>query len=27
VRGETGAPGFMRSATAPDISQFFERKI
>jgi N-acetylglucosaminyl-diphospho-decaprenol L-rhamnosyltransferase len=27
VRGETGAPGFMRSATASDISQFFERKI
>jgi N-acetylglucosaminyl-diphospho-decaprenol L-rhamnosyltransferase len=27
VRGETGAPGFMRSANASDISQFFERKI
>jgi N-acetylglucosaminyl-diphospho-decaprenol L-rhamnosyltransferase len=27
VRGETGAPGFMRSAKASDISQFFDRKI
>jgi GT2 family glycosyltransferase len=27
VRGETGAPGFMRSANASDISQFFERSL
>ena len=27
MRGETGAPGFMRSVNAWDITQFFERKI
>jgi N-acetylglucosaminyl-diphospho-decaprenol L-rhamnosyltransferase len=27
VRGETGAPGFMRNVNASAISQFFERKI